>query len=34
VWMVLGPSADNSHRNAGKDPMQLAQFGVIGPVPH
>ena len=31
VWMVLGPAADNSHRNAGKDPMQLAQFPLAVP---
>jgi small neutral amino acid transporter SnatA (MarC family) len=31
VWMVLGPAADNSHRNADKDPMQLAQFPLAVP---
>jgi small neutral amino acid transporter SnatA (MarC family) len=24
AWMVLGPASDNSHRQADKDPMQLA----------
>jgi hypothetical protein len=28
VWMVLGPAAANSHRQAEKDPMQLAQCGI------
>ena len=31
VWMVLGPRADSSHRDAGKDPMQLAQFPLAVP---
>ena len=31
VWMVLGPGSDSSHRNAGKDPMQLAQFPLAVP---
>ena len=31
VWMVLGPPADSSHRTAGKDPMQLAQFPLAVP---
>jgi multiple antibiotic resistance protein len=31
VWMVLGPPAGNSHRTAGKDPMQLAQFPLAVP---
>jgi small neutral amino acid transporter SnatA (MarC family) len=30
VWMVLGPPA-SSHRTAGKDPMQLAQFPLAVP---
>jgi small neutral amino acid transporter SnatA (MarC family) len=31
VWMVLGPPASSSHRTAGKDPMQLAQFPLAVP---
>jgi multiple antibiotic resistance protein len=31
VWMVLGPRADSSHRDAGKDPMQVAQFPLAVP---
>jgi multiple antibiotic resistance protein len=31
VWMVLGPAASSSHRAAGKDPMQLAQFPLAVP---
>jgi small neutral amino acid transporter SnatA (MarC family) len=31
VWMVLGPASDNSHRQADKDPMQLAQFPLAVP---
>ena len=31
VWMVLGPPASSSHRNEGKDPMQLAQFPLAVP---
>ena len=31
VWMVLGPPSSNSHRTAGKDPMQLAQFPLAVP---
>ena len=31
VWMVLRPAADNSHRDTGKDPMQLAQFPLAVP---
>jgi multiple antibiotic resistance protein len=31
VWMVLGPASDNSHRQAEKDPMQLAQFPLAVP---
>ena len=31
VWMVLGPAFDNSHRQADKDPMQLAQFPLAVP---
>jgi small neutral amino acid transporter SnatA (MarC family) len=31
VWMVLGPSSDNSHRQTEKDPMQLAQFPLAVP---
>jgi len=31
VWMVLAPRADDSHRDTGKDPMQLAQFPLAVP---
>ncbi len=31
VWMVLAPPTDSSHRDAGKDPMQLAQFPLAVP---
>jgi len=31
VWMVLGPPASDSHRTAGQDPMQLAQFPLAVP---
>jgi multiple antibiotic resistance protein len=31
AWMVLGPASDNSHRQAEKDPMQLAQFPLAVP---
>ena len=31
VWMVLGPPSGGSHRNADKDPMQLAQFPLAVP---
>jgi multiple antibiotic resistance protein len=31
VWMVLGPPASGTHRTAGKDPMQLAQFPLAVP---
>ena len=31
VWMVLGPATSSSHRDAGKDPMQLAQFPLAVP---
>jgi multiple antibiotic resistance protein len=31
VWMVLGPPSSDSHRTAGKDPMQLAQFPLAVP---
>jgi small neutral amino acid transporter SnatA (MarC family) len=31
AWMVLGPTSDNSHRQAEKDPMQLAQFPLAVP---
>ena len=31
VWMVLGPPDGSSHRTAGKDPMQLAQFPLAVP---
>jgi multiple antibiotic resistance protein len=31
VWMVLGPAPANSHRQAEKDPMQLAQFPLAVP---
>ena len=31
VWMVLAPPTDSSHRAAGKDPMQLAQFPLAVP---
>ena len=31
AWMVLGPGSDNSHRQADKDPMQLAQFPLAVP---
>jgi small neutral amino acid transporter SnatA (MarC family) len=31
VWMVLGPATGSSHRAAGKDPMQLAQFPLAVP---
>jgi multiple antibiotic resistance protein len=31
VWMVLGPPADTSHRDADKDPMRLAQFPLAVP---
>ena len=31
VWMVFGPPASDSHRPAGKDPMQLAQFPLAVP---
>jgi small neutral amino acid transporter SnatA (MarC family) len=31
AWMVLGPAPDNSHRQAEKDPMQLAQFPLAVP---
>jgi small neutral amino acid transporter SnatA (MarC family) len=31
VWMVLGPPASDSHRTAGKDPMQLAQYPLAVP---
>jgi multiple antibiotic resistance protein len=31
VWMVLAPSARTSESNAGKDPMQLAQFPLAVP---
>ena len=31
VWMVLAPPTDSSHRDSGKDPMQLAQFPLAVP---
>jgi small neutral amino acid transporter SnatA (MarC family) len=31
VWMVLAPRPDDSHRDTGKDPMQLAQFPLAVP---
>ena len=31
VWMVLAPPDGSSHRTAGKDPMQLAQFPLAVP---
>jgi multiple antibiotic resistance protein len=31
VWMVLAPRAEDSHRDTGKDPMQLAQFPLAVP---
>ena len=31
VWMVLGPPSSDSHRTAGKDPLQLAQFPLAVP---
>ena len=31
VWMVLGPATSDSHRDADKDPMQLAQFPLAVP---
>ncbi len=31
VWMVLAPPTDSSHRDADKDPMQLAQFPLAVP---
>ena len=31
VWMVLSPPSSGSDRNAGKDPMQLAQFPLAVP---
>ncbi len=31
VWMVLGQPSNDSHRNTGKDPMQLAQFPLAVP---
>ena len=31
VWMVLAPPTDSGHRDAGKDPMQLAQFPLAVP---
>jgi small neutral amino acid transporter SnatA (MarC family) len=31
VWMVLGPPGGGSHRAAGKDPLQLAQFPLAVP---
>lgn len=31
VWMVLGPPQDESHRDTGKDPIQLAQFPLAVP---
>jgi multiple antibiotic resistance protein len=31
VWMVLSPPDGSSHRTAGKDPMQLAQFPLAVP---
>ena len=31
VWMVLGPATSDAHRDADKDPMQLAQFPLAVP---